>query len=144
MKIIIRATLIFIVTSLLFFLLSPPILAEAETIELVFKNQTLSATVRDASLSSVIEKIKEKKGVWFKVWTKGNKFLFEKFSVQFKGLSVQDGMRRILAGINYSMIFDKNGELLGVILLGKPDRTWSRYRRRPVVPRRGPRRYRRR
>ncbi|MBL7174894.1 MAG: hypothetical protein ISS66_03610 [Desulfobacteraceae bacterium] len=144
MKISIRATLIFIATSLLFFLLSPPILAEAEKIELVFKNQTLSAKVREASLSSVIEKIKGKKGVWFKVWAKGKKFLFEKFSVQFKGLSVQDGMRRILSGINHSMIFDKNGELLGVILLGKPDRKWSRYRRRPVVPRRSSRRYRRR
>jgi len=110
-----------------------------------FRKEAISAKIRDARLRSVIDRIREEKGVWFKLWLKGKEsVLDERLSVQFKDLPVKDGLERILSPLNHCLVFDQNGDLLGVVLFGKPEkrRVWGRGR--TVTPRRSPRRYRRR
>jgi hypothetical protein len=68
-----RTILIPLAASLLFF--SAPIPAMGGGIDLDFKNLTLSAEIREAPIRDVIEKIKEEKGIWFKLWFKGKEFL---------------------------------------------------------------------
>ena len=115
--------------------------AQSQSVELNLSEQTLSAKIREAPLRDIIETM-EKKGVWFKLWLKGKEsVLDERVSVTFKGLPVQQGLERILSTLNHCLVFDHNGHLSGVILLGKPDRrtTWGTRRTRAL--RRTPRRY---
>jgi hypothetical protein len=117
---------------------------EPRKIELDFNNQTLSASIKSAPIRTVIAEIEEEKGVWFKLWLKGeNSILDEKVSVRFKNLPVKEALKRIFSPINHSLVFDQDGTLSGVVLFGKPEprRDWSRRRR--VTPRRTPSRYRR-
>jgi len=135
-----RAILIPFAASLLFLLLSAPIPAMGGRIDLDFKNLTLSAEIREAPIRTVIEKFKEEKGIWFKLWFKEKELLLdEKVSVQFKSLPVQEGLGRIFSGMNHSLIFDKHNRLIGVFLFGKYDNERSRGRRRIVGPARAPR-----
>jgi hypothetical protein len=129
---------------ILFFLGYNATSAEPKNIELDFVNQTLSATIKGAPLRTVIAEIKEEKGVWFKLWLRGeDSLLDEKVSVRFKHLPVKEGLERIFSPLNHSLVFDQDGELSGVVLFGKPEprRDWRRSRR--VLPRRIPSRYRR-
>ena len=117
---------------------------EPRKIELDFNNQMLSATIKSAPLRTVIAEIEEEKGVWFKLWLKGeNSVLDEKVSVRFKNLPVKEGLERIFSPLNHCLVFDQDGTLSGVVLFGKPEprRDWRRRRR--VTPRRTPSRYRR-
>ena len=115
--------------------------AQAKRVELNFNHQTLSAKIREAPLREVIATI-EKKGIWFKLWFKGKEsVLNEKVSVRFKGLPVKEGLERILSTLNHCLVFDNNGVLSGVILLGKPERTTTRSTGRTGTPRRTFRRY---
>ena len=126
-----------------FLVLSGPqrILAQAKRIEVNFSHRTLSARIREAPLREVIEAI-EKKGIWFKLWFKGKEsVLNEKVSVRFKSLPLKKGMERILSTLNHCLVFDHNGVLSGVILLGKPESRTTRSTRRIRTPRRTPRRY---
>ena len=130
-----------LVASFLFFAGPRPSQAETKTVELKFNHQTLSAKIREAPLREVIATI-EKKGIWFKLWFKGKEsVLNEKVSVRFKGLPLKEGLERILSTLNHSLVFDSNGILSGVILLGKPTRGITRSTRRTRTPRRTPRRY---
>lgn len=138
-----KAIITFIVASLLVFLSSALIIGEEGYIDLDFGNRTLSANIKEAPLRAVIGEIeKEKEGIWFRIWLKESKVsLDEKVSVHFKHLPIRDGVKPILSTMNYSIIFDNNGRLLGVFLLGKPARARGRARRRAVAPRkRKPRR----
>jgi hypothetical protein len=118
--------------------------AEPGKIELDFNHQTLSATIKNAPLRNVIAEIKKEKGVWFKLWLRGKEsILDEKYSVQFKELPVKDGIERIFSPLNYSLVFDQNDDLLGVVLLGKPDKRRYGGSRRTTTRRRYPRRIRR-
>ena len=108
--------LILLTTCLLSFSLSPFLRAEEGKIELEIKGEIISARIKGVLLKDIVEKVNEKKGIWFK----GRESLFEeKISVEFNYLSIQDGLKRILSKMNYSFIFDQNGKLLGVILVGK-------------------------
>lgn len=140
-----RAILIPLAASLLFLLFSAPIPSMGGRIDLDFKKLTLSAEIREAPIRTVIEKIKEEKGVWFKLWFKEKEFLLdEKISVQFKSLPVQEGLGRIFSEMNHSLIFDEHNRLIGVFLFGKYDKERNRGRRRIVGPGRAPRRPRQR
>jgi hypothetical protein len=118
--------------------------AEPRRIELDFVNQALSATIKSAPLKTVIAEIEEEEGVWFKLWLRGeDSVLDEKISVRFKNLPVKEGLERIFSPFNHCLVYDQDGKLSGVILFGKPEprKDWSRRRR--VLPRRTPSRYRR-
>ena len=118
--------------------------AEPGKIELDFNHQTLSATIKNAALGNVIAEIKKEKDVWFKLWLKGKEStLEEKVSVQFKDLPVKDGIERIFSPLNHCLVFDQNDDLLGVVLLGKPEKSIYGDRRRTTTRRRYPRRNRR-
>ena len=103
--------------------------------------RTLSAKIREAPLREVIATI-EKKGIWFKLWFEGKEsVLNEKVSIRFKGLPLKKGLERILSTLNHCLVFDHNGVVSGVILLGKPERRITRSARRIRTPRRTTRRY---
>ena len=108
--------------------------AQEETLQLAFKEQTLTAKIKQVSLEKIIEKIKEKTGIWFKYHVKEESVLEEKVSVEFKNLTLEKGFDRIFSFINYSLIFDRGGNIMGVFLLGKPGK--SRGIRRQNTPRR--------
>jgi len=110
--------------------------AESRSLELNLSEQTLSAKIKEAPLRDVIATM-QKKGVWFKLWLKDKEsVLNERVSVTFKGLPVQQGLERILSTLNHCLVFDHNGHLTGVILLGKPDKRTTFGTRRPRAPRR--------
>lgn len=126
-----KAILASLVSSLAFLLLSASLLAEERKIELDFGASTISADIKEAPLRAVVEEIKKhEEAVWFKIWLKGTKTsLDDKVSVRFTHLSIRDGMERIFSSMNYSLIFDQHGKLLGVFLLGRPARTRGRVTR---------------
>jgi len=121
------------------FFLPSSVLAGDSAIDLTLEDQTLSARIEEASLRAVIQEIKEETGVWVKLWLKGKEgALDERVSVRFKDLPVQQAFERIFSSMNHSLIFDGQHNLLGVFLLGTPDRSRTSITRRPPI------RYRRR
>jgi len=88
----------------------------AQVVDLKLKGESLSAHLNGTPLKHVFEKLNREKGIWFK----GDASLFEeKISVHFSDLSLQDGLKRILSSMNYSLVFGDNGRLDGVIIIGK-------------------------
>lgn len=113
--------------------------ANGRKMELEFKHKTLSAHIRNVRLIAVIEEIRKKEGIWFKSWLKGKEtVLQEKISIQINKVPVKEGLGRILSNMNHCLVFDEKGYVIGVFLMGEPEKT--RYRR--ITPSR--RSYRRR
>jgi hypothetical protein len=133
------------VTTLLIVLVYSPVLpGDEEAIDLDFKHHTVSADIEGAPLRAVIEEIKKKvQGIWFKEWLKrGTASLSEKISVEFEDLPIRMGMERIFSTMNHSLVFDGHNRLLGIFLLGKPEKPRIRTRiRRGTAKRRSPARY---
>jgi hypothetical protein len=97
----------------------------AKDANLTFKGEYLSADLKGASLNAIFETLEREKGIWFK----GNRSLLEeKVTVQFTDLSLEEGMKRILASMNYSFVFERDGSLVGAILIskGKPGTAWTK------------------
>jgi len=121
--------------SIIFFMPIPVPYADAGTISLDFKNEGISATIEDASVKAVVEKIAEKEDIWIKG---AKKLSGEMYSVEFEGLSIQDALERILSSFNYCLFLSRPGEVLGIIIVsrqgGKPIPHKRRIRRR-VYPR---------
>jgi hypothetical protein len=106
-------------------------LAKEGTMDLKFQGKTLSADVNKVPLKAILEELKKEKGIWFE----GDEALFEeKVSVQFRDLALLDGVKRILAHLNYSLMFDKNQSLVGVIILGRLDPSHRNVRSRKEPP----------
>ena len=84
--------------------------------DLVFKEDTLSANLDGVSLKVLLEKISREKGIWIK--GKGS-VLEGKVSLQFRDLSLRDGLRRILAQYNHSLVFNRAGRLIGLYVVEK-------------------------
>ena len=129
------------VASFLIVLVFPSLLmAEGGKIELDFNKHTVTADIKEAPLRAVIEEIKkEVQGIWFKIWLGGSApSLDERISVEFKDLSIRNGMERVFSAMNYSLVFDKHNKLIGVFILGKPAKT--RGGRAAIPRRRAPRR----
>ncbi|NIM99572.1 MAG: hypothetical protein GTO24_16315 [candidate division Zixibacteria bacterium] len=94
----------------------PPILAGGEHIDLKLEGEVLSAELSEIPLKIILEKLEREKGIWFK----GDSSLLEKeITVQFTDLSVTEALKRILRSMNYSLVFDRDGELAGVVLVGR-------------------------
>ena len=88
-----------------------------EAIEMEFNQDTISATLRDAPLEKVLEKLSKEKGLRFEC---GQAALDSRISVQFKNLSLEKGIKRILANVvDYSLYFDKKGNLTGGVIVSK-------------------------
>jgi hypothetical protein len=83
---------------------------------LKFQDRILSASLQGVPLRVILEELERQKGVWFK----GADSLFDdEVTVQFTALTLEDGIKRILASKNYSLVFDRVGELAGVVVIGR-------------------------
>ncbi|MBN2033377.1 MAG: hypothetical protein JW836_08890 [Deltaproteobacteria bacterium] len=76
----------------------------------------ISAELNEASLISVAGDIERQSGISFK----GDESLLEeKVSVFFKDLPLEQGIKRILAGLNYSLLFDSRGNVSEVMIMSE-------------------------
>ncbi len=111
---------------LLFLLLLPSeMFGDIRQLELDFKGERYSLDIAKVPLKTVLTNIKEKKGIWFKVTQSSAE---ETISIRFKGLSIREGIERILRNFNYSLHFDQNGKLLGATIIGMKEglEHWSK------------------
>lgn len=80
------------------------------------KNGLLSVNLKETSLLDVARDIEKQSGVWFR----GDETLFqEKISVTFTDLPFEEGLKRILANLNYSLMFGAKNEIAGVMVMGE-------------------------
>jgi hypothetical protein len=76
----------------------------------------LSVNLKDNSLLEVARDIEKQSGVWFR----GDETLFqEKISVTFTDLPLEEGLKRILTNLNYSLMFDAKNKVAGVMVMGE-------------------------
>lgn len=76
----------------------------------------LSVNLKDTSLLEVARDIEKQSGVWFR----GDETLFqEKISVSFNDLPLEEGLKRILTNLNYSLMFDTKNKVAGVVVMGE-------------------------
>ena len=80
------------------------------------KDGLLSVNLKDNSLLEVARDIEKQSGVWFR----GDETLFqEKISVTFNDLPIEEGLKRILSNMNYSLMFDAKNKVAGVMVMGE-------------------------
>jgi len=80
------------------------------------KDGLLSVNLKDNSLLEVARDIEKQSGVWFR----GDETLFqEKISVTFTDLPLEEGLKRILTNLNYSLMFDARNKVAGVMVMGE-------------------------
>jgi len=135
-----KTPLVFLISCLWF--AAPFAWAENVTIQ----NGRMSVDLKEASIVDVAKDIEKDSGITFK----GDESLLEeKVSVSFKDLPLEDGIKRILANMNYSLMYDSRGEVSGVMIMAEgtesgappaqirqaPARAPSPVERRPVVRR---------
>ena len=115
-------------------------LAEENIIYLSLNNRFFSARIKQVPRNDILIRIKEKTGIWFKLLTRERgSGLDEKVSVQFKNISIEDGLDRIFGTVNHCLIFDQFDNVVGAYILGMPIKyRFRRTRRR--FPRVRPRR----
>jgi hypothetical protein len=99
-----------------------------------FRGRIFSAHIQGVPLGLILKKLQREKGIWFKG---ADSLLDEKINVQFAALPLEDGMKRILTSLNYCLVFGQNGELDGVVILGKATPDVSRGEGKVVGTRRG-------
>ncbi len=102
-----------IASSLLVFFLEERVwCAEAVSV----KDGLLSVNLKETSLLDLARDIEKQSGVWFR----GDETLFqEKISVSFNDLPMEEGLKRILANLNYSLMFDNKNKVAGVMVMGE-------------------------
>jgi hypothetical protein len=109
-----------------------PAYGQAGRIELSMSDQTLSASIRSAPLRDVISRVENELGIWIQ----GTHHVTdETLSLEFESMRVDKGLDRILSSTNYSLVFDEQGDVLGVILLSSASAPTVRPRSRTVRPR---------
>ena len=98
-------------------LLTPfqPIAARAELVDIQFDQLRLSATLDRAPLEAVCQKIGQERNVWFISFVSP---VNGQITAQFKDLSLEAALKRILAATNYSLVFDETETVMGVIIIG--------------------------
>jgi hypothetical protein len=95
-----------------FFLCQNALCVEAVSV----KDGLLSVNLKDNSLLEVARDIEKQSGVWFR----GDETLFqEKISVTFTDLPLEEGLKRILTNLNYSLMFDARNKVAGVMVMGE-------------------------
>lgn len=110
-----KKTLAFYFSTLIFVVLLYPYQLRAEVLDMQFEGDNLSAKLNNAPLQAVFDKISQEKGIWFRAVASSSA---ERISVQFADLRLEDGLKRILARSNYSLVFD-NDALVGAIIIGQ-------------------------
>lgn len=111
---------------LLFLLLLPTeMFGDIGQLEVDFSGERCSLDIAKMPLKTVLTKINDEEGIWFKVTQSSAE---ETVSIRFRDLSIREGMERILRNFNYSLHYDQNGKLLGATILGMKERAkhWSK------------------
>lgn len=94
----------------------------------------MSADLREASLVSVARDIENQAGISFK----GDESLLEEtVSVAFNDLPLEQGIKRILASLSYSLLYDGRGEVSAVVIMSEasaPPGAQPQIRRAPPRP----------
>jgi hypothetical protein len=105
---------------------------------LTFSGDLLSADLREFPLMTVLNKIKQEKGLWLKGEEKVGD---ASISLSFHDLPLTAALERMLTRFNYSFIYDLGNRLVGVFIVGKSGNSSSvRPRPGPFRPPIGPRR----
>jgi hypothetical protein len=121
--------------------------AAGEDLSIKFEGDNFSAHVEDYPLQAVADKIEKKTGIWFKA---RDVLLQEKVFADFNDLPLEEGLEVILSKMNYSLVFDRKDDIVGVFLFGSLAPTQRRNIRRVsrpvrrvprIIPRRIPRRF---
>jgi hypothetical protein len=85
-----------------------------ELIDIQFDQTRVSAKLNRAPVDIVFERFGRKYGLWFR----GLENLFNpQVSVEFKDLSLEEAIKRVLRAANYSVVFDEADTLIGVIII---------------------------
>jgi len=101
------------------FMLLPVTVAESGTMDLDFGKDGLSASIEDAHLKTVVEKIAEKNGIWIK----GAENLSDEiYSVEFEAVSVREALERMLSPFNCCYFIDQKGKISGIIIVSRKSR----------------------
>lgn len=94
----------------------------------------MSVDLREASLAGVARDIESQSGISFR----GDESLLEEtVSVVFQDLPLEQGIKRILAPLNYSLLFDSRGEVSTVVIVSvasAPPDSQPQIRRPPPRP----------
>ena len=93
--------------------------AGAGNISLYFEKSTTTAFLEEEPLKNVFDKFQKETGIWIRA---PKSLLDERISVQFENLSIQQGLKRILRGMNYSFLIDQDNNLLGAFVFTKAHR----------------------
>ena len=96
--------------------------AGTENNSLIFQESTCTALLEQEPLKNIIEKVRRETGIWIRV---PESVKDERVSVQFKNLSLKEGLRRILRTMNYSLLFDQDGNLIGALVVAKANKSWN-------------------
>jgi hypothetical protein len=83
---------------------------------ITIRDGRMSADLKQAPLVAIAKDIENQAGISFK----GDESLLEEtVSVSFKDLPMEDGIRRILANLNYSFMFDDKGKIASVMIMSQ-------------------------
>lgn len=115
----------------LFLVISISLLGYAETVpqpannsaldrSLHFQNDSISADLKNVPLNQILQYICKETNIWFQV---KNSLLNENVTIKFNDLPIEEGLKRILANLNYSMSYDAKGKLTGFIIIESSKRS---------------------
>jgi hypothetical protein len=76
----------------------------------------ISARLTHASLPVLVQQMEVQAGVWFKVETD---LAGKTISVRFTDIPLEEGLKRILRGMNHCLVYSADGSVAGVIVLGR-------------------------
>lgn len=93
--------------------------------EIRIADSIVSANLKRAPLQDVIREIKEQSKIWI---TGDESLLGEIISVQFNNLTLEKSIGRILINFNHSIVYDGQGEVVGLFVKGNRHRRQTQAR----------------
>jgi hypothetical protein len=108
--------------------LSGLVWAADKTINLQLETKTFSCDVKGATLKVILDRLQKEKAIWFK----GDQSVCEQeVTARFTDLPYHKGLTKILSGCNYSLVYDDDMNLIGVVLFGRSKATQPKVRPAP-------------
>jgi hypothetical protein len=87
-------------------------------VNITWQEETFSADLSGVPLERVLEHLLEEEDIWFRVHKSVADY---QVSVQFTDLSLEQGLRRLFAGLDYILEFDGEGNPCGIVILGEKE-----------------------
>jgi hypothetical protein len=91
----------------------------------------ISANLKDVRLAVIRGILEKEKGIEI---ISPTVLLNEKITVAFTDLSIEEGLRRILASFNYSLIFNEEEEITGAMIIDSVDKSQHQMQRKFKKP----------